>query len=162
MPDTTDTVRFTGSRGRVIALGVVCLAIAALGAAIVALSGDNVVNLLLGAAVVGLFGVGGGISVIGQLRDATVIRADAEGMRIARHGRVSWADVDRIETTPRGELGIRLRRPDSLWEKSRRGVTRETLRATRSASGGFDLTFTARELGTPAADAARTLRQRRP
>ncbi|WP_159501930.1 hypothetical protein [Microbacterium sp. 18062] len=162
MTDVPSTVRFVTPRGRLIVLGVLCLLAALLGVVIVLLNGENTVGLLLGVAAIGVFGVGGGTSVINQLRHATVLRADADGIRIAKVGTVPWADVDRIGTTPRGELGLRFRRTDALLANPRSGLDAATLRATRGVSGGYDLTFTARELGTPASDAARALRRRQP
>jgi hypothetical protein len=160
--DDTSTVRFVTPRGRLVVLGAVCLLATALGAVIMLLNQDNLIALVIGAAAVGIFGLGGAISLLGQLRHSTVLRADGNGIRIARLGTVPWADVDRIGTTPRGELGLRLRRPDAVLANPRSGTDAATLRATRATSGGYDLTFGARELGVPAADAARALRTRQP
>ncbi|MFT4212850.1 MAG: hypothetical protein QM626_13380 [Microbacterium sp.] len=150
-------VRFRPPRGRVVALLVACLLIAVLGVVIVALNLDNLVSLLIGAAAVGLFGIGGTFSLVGQLRTPT-LRADAEGLRIGRVGTAPWPDVERFGTTTRDELGVRFRRTDALLAKAPRATTRETtLRQTRAASG-YDMLFTRRELGAGPADAAAALR----
>ena len=162
MSDDQGPLRFVTPRGRLIVIAVVCLVIAALGVVIVLLNPDEVIPLLLGVAVIGVFGVGGGISVARQFFTATVLRADDTGIRIAKIGDVPWADIERIGTTSQGALGLRFRRLDALLANPRAGVDPVELRATRSVSGGYDLTFTARELGTPAADAAQALRARRP
>lgn len=129
-----------------------------MGVVIVLLNLENDISLLLGVAVVGIFGIGGGFSLIGQFRAATVLRADATGIRVTRVGDAPWSDVDRITTTPRGELGIRMRRTDALLAGPRSSETAESLRARRASSGGYDLTFTERELGEAPANAARDLR----
>jgi hypothetical protein len=153
-----DSLRFSPPRGRFIVLLIVCLVIGALGVVIIVLNLENLLNLLIGAAAAGLFGVGGSISVIGQLRTPT-LQADPHGLRVGRTGLAPWADVDRIGTTARGQLGIRLRRTDALLAGGGRGTTAESMRATRATSGGYDLVFTDRELGAPAADAASALRR---
>ena len=157
-----DTIRFVAPRGRLIALGVVCLAAAALGVVVVLLNGDNILALVAGAAAVGIFGIGGSISIIGQLRNSTTLRADADGIRVARVGSAPWADVDRIGTTPRGELGLRFRRTDALLATAASGTDAQSLRVTRGTSGGYDLVFTERDLGIAPAEAARKLRARQP
>lgn len=159
MASDSDTLRFVTPRGRLFVLASLCAVIAAMGVAIIALNVENTPSLLLGVAVVGVFGLGGGFSLIGQFRGATVLRADAEGIRVARMGQAPWADIDRIATTAKGELGIRMRRTDALLTGAHNSHTRESLRARRELSGGYDLTFTAHELGCPPADAARSLRQ---
>ncbi|MCX6502314.1 MAG: hypothetical protein NT132_07925 [Microbacterium sp.] len=153
-----DSIRFTPPRGRFIVLLVVCLLIGAMGVVIILLNVDNLMNLIIGAAAAGLFGVGGGISVIGQLRTPTLV-ADTRGLRVGRVGLAPWADVDRIGTTAQGRLGIRLRRTDALLAGGGRGTTADSLRQTRATQGGYDLVFTDRELGTPAKDAAAALRR---
>ena len=158
----TDTLRFVTPRGRLLVLAAVCAVITAMGAVIIALNIDNTPSLLLGVAVVGIFGLGGGFSLIGQFRNATVLRADADGIRVARMGAAPWADVDRIATAAKGELGIRMRRTEALLAGAHNSHTRESLRAQRERSGGYDLTFTAHDLGCPPADAARSLRALQP
>jgi hypothetical protein len=160
--DETPSIRFVTPRGRLVVLGAVCLLATAMGVVIVLLNPENLLALIAGAAAIGIFGLGGGISLIGQLRNSTVIRADDDGIRIARLGTVPWADVDRIGSTPRGELGLRLRRTDALLSNPRSGTDAATLRATRGVSGGYDLTFGARELGVSGAEAAHALRARQP
>ncbi|MFT4307703.1 MAG: hypothetical protein QM604_12515 [Microbacterium sp.] len=149
-------VRFRPPRGRVVALLIACLLIAVLGVVIVLLNLDDLVNLLIGAAAVGLFGIGGTFSLVGQLRTPT-LQADAEGLRIARVGTAPWNDVDRFGTTTRDELGVRFRRTDALLARAPRSTSRETLRQTRATSG-YDLLFTRRELGAEPAEAAAALR----
>jgi hypothetical protein len=143
-------------------LGVICLAAAGLGVAVVLLNGDNILALVAGAAAIGIFGIGGSISIIGQLRHSTILRADADGIRVARIGSAPWADVDRIGTTARGELGVRFRRTNALLSQAPARTNAESLRATRGTSGGYDLVFTERELGVTPAEAARKLRARQP
>ncbi|MEV7691734.1 hypothetical protein AB0N73_00180 [Microbacterium sp. NPDC089189] len=158
MSASAPSVRFVTPRGRLAVLAAVCAIISAMGVAVVVLDPENTLTVLLGVAVVGVFGLGGGASIVGQLRQSVILRADDEGIRIARIGSAPWADVDRIGTTPRGELGIRMRRTDALLANPRTRTTRESLRETRATSGGYDLTFTERELGTAPAEAARALR----
>ncbi len=152
------TVRLQPRRGRVVALLLACLAIGVLGVVIVILNidADSLVNLVVGAAAIGLFGIGGTFSLLGQLRTST-LRADSSGLRVGRIGTAPWADVDRIGTTTRGELGIRFRRTDTLLTRAPRTTTRESLRETRTTSG-YDLVFNARELGVSVSDAAAALR----
>ncbi len=151
-------LRYAPARGRFIALLVVCLLIGAMGVVIIVLNLDNVVNLVIGAAAAGLFGVGGTISVIGQLRTPTLV-ADGDGLRVGRAGRVPWQDVDRIGTTAKGALGIRLRRADALLASGGKDVTAEQLRETRAVNGGYDLVYTERELHASTKDAAASLRR---
>ncbi|KAA9135875.1 S-adenosylmethionine:tRNA ribosyltransferase-isomerase [Microbacterium caowuchunii] len=162
MSDDSTPLRFVTPRGRLIALAVVCLLVTVLGVLIVVLNPDQIIPLLLGVAVIGIFGLGGGISIVRQLIGSTVLRADADGVRLAGLGVVPWTDIDRIGTTPQGELGLRFRRPDALVTNPRSSIDPADMRATRSVSGGYDLTFSERELGTPPGDAARALRARRP
>lgn len=162
MSEDTSRIRFVTPRGRLIVLGVICLAAAALGVVVVLLNGDNILALVAGAAAIGIFGIGGSISIIGQLRHATILQADADGIRVARVGSAPWADVDRIGTTARGELGLRFRRTDALLSAAPSGTDAESLRVTRGTSGGYDLVFTERDLGVPPAEAARQLRTRQP
>lgn len=144
-------VRLRGGRGRLIALAAACVVVTAMGAAIVALNQDNIPILLLGVGVIGLFGVGGGISLVSQFRSTTV-RADRSGIRVAKTGLIPWSDVESIGTTRAGELGIRIRHPDRVHRD------RAQSRSARAAKGGFDLAFSARDLGTTAANAAQALR----
>ncbi|MBZ4486598.1 hypothetical protein LQ938_06540 [Microbacterium sp. cx-55] len=162
MSEDSSRIRFVTPRGRLFALGAVCLAAAVLGVFVVLLNGDNVLALIAGTAAIGIFGVGGGVSIINQLRHSTILRADADGIRVAKIGRAPWADIDRIGTTPQGELGVRFRRTDALLAGDPSGTDAESLRATRRTSGGYDLTFAERELGTTPAEAARKLRARQP
>ncbi len=144
-------LRLHAGRGRLIALAAACLVVTAMGAAIVALNQDNVPILLLGVGVIGLFGVGGGISLVAQFRSATV-RADRSGIRVAKTGLIPWSDVESIGTTRAGELGIRVRHPDRIHRD------RAESRSARAANGGFDLAFSARDLGTTAENASQALR----
>ena len=160
--DPQPSIRFVTPRGRLLVLAALCLAVAALGVVIVLLNLDNTVSLLIGVAAIGIFGIGGGVSIVNQLRTSTILRADADGIQITKMGTVPWADVDRLGATARGELGIRLRRPDALLNAARPTVTWESLRETRARSGGYDLVFAERDLGTPATDAARSLRALQP
>lgn len=144
-------VRLRGGRGRLIALAAACVVVTAMGAAIVALNQDNIPILLLGVGVIGLFGVGGGISLVSQFRSTTV-RADRSGIRVAKTGLIPWSDVESIGTTRAGELGIRIRHPDRVHRD------RAQSRSARAANGGFDLSFSAHDLGTTAANAAQALR----
>jgi len=152
-----DRLVYAPPRIRFIVLLVICLIIGLLGVVIILLNLENVVSLVIGFAAAGLFGVGGTISVIGQLRTPTLV-ADREGLRVGRDGRVPWADVDRIGTTAQGKLGIRLRRTDTFVGTGKHGDTAESLARTRAAEGGYDLVFTERELGAPTKDAASALR----
>ncbi|MDQ1128841.1 hypothetical protein [Microbacterium sp. SORGH_AS_0888] len=152
-----DSVRFRAPRGRIVVLLIACLLIGAMGVVIVLLNLDNLVSLLVGAAAIGLFGLGGGFSLVRQLR-ATTLRADADGLHVGRVGTAPWGDVDRIGTTARGELGVRLRRSDALLSDAPRDTNRETLRETRATSG-YDLVFSAHDLGTTPSEAAAALRR---
>ncbi|WP_460774099.1 hypothetical protein [Microbacterium sp. GXF7504] len=152
-----DRLVYAPPRSRFVVLLVICLLIGLLGVVIIVLNLDNVVSLVIGAAAAGLFGVGGTISVIGQLRTPT-IAADREGLRIGRGGRVPWSDLDRVGTTAQGKLGIRLRRADAFLASGKHGETTESLARTRTAEGGYDLVFTERELGAPAKEAAAAIR----
>jgi len=151
-----EPLRYSPPKGRLVVLLAVCLLAAALGAIVVILNLDDTVNLVIGVAAVGLFGIGGGVSIIGQLVTPTLVAA-GEGLRVGRAGTVAWSDVDRIGTTAQGKLGIRLTRADGLLV-GRRALTEEELRRTRAAEG-YDLVFTERELGASPKDAAAALRR---
>lgn len=160
--DPQPSVRFVTPRGRLVVLAALCLAVTAFGVVIVLLNLDNTPSLLIGVAAIGIFGIGGGVSIVNQLRTSTVLRADADGIHITALGTVPWSDVDRLGATAKGELGIRLRRPDALLNAPRSTMTRETLRENRARSGGYDVVFAERDLGTAATDAARSLRALQP
>lgn len=148
-------LRLRPGRGRLVALTVACVLVTGMGVAIVALNQDNVPILLLGLGVIGLFGLGGGISLVGQFRSAT-LRADRSGIRVAKTGLIPWEDIESIGTTRAGDLGIRLAHAGRVHRDPAEA------RAARAAHGGFDLAFSRRDLGTTAADAARLLRAMRP
>lgn len=150
-PREAAELRLRAGRGRLVTLAAACVVVTGMGAAIVALNTDNLPILLLGVGVIGLFGVGGGISLVTQFRSATV-RADGSGIRVASIGLIPWSEVETIGTTRAGELGIRVRRPDRIRRE------RAESRSVRAANGGFDLAFSARDLGMTAADASQALR----
>jgi len=161
--DSPDVLKFVSSRRNLIFLLVICVLFAAMGVVILALAPTKTLNLIVGVAAIGFFGVGGGYSLLRQWRRSTVLVADDEGIRITGAGRIPWADVDRIGVTSEG-LGIRLRRYDAFLATCPAGTehTATTLRAARTRNSGYDLLFVERLLGRSAGEAARDLQRRRP
>jgi hypothetical protein len=159
--DPTPPVSIVSPRGRLVILAVICLAIAALGVVVFLVAPTEVLNVVVGVGAVGFFGIGGGFSIVRLWRRSTILRADDAGIRIAGVGVVPWADVDRIGSTS-SHLGIRLRRYDAVTGVPRGEHTTESLRATRAASGGWDLTWAANVLDRSPAEAASALNARRP
>jgi hypothetical protein len=159
--DAREPVRIVSPRGRLIVLGVFCLVVAALGVVVVAVGPDQVLNIVVGVAAIGFFGIGGGFSVARMWVRSTILRATDDGIRIAGVGVVPWADIDRIGGTSLF-LGIRLRRYDAVASVPRTEHTPEAMRATRTASGGYDLTWPAGQLDRTPAEAASALNARRP
>jgi hypothetical protein len=157
---TAPPVRIVTPRGRLITLAVLCAIITVLGVIVYVVNPTEPLNIILGAAAVGVFGVGGGFSLIGQFRRSTLLRADEEGVRIEGRVWLPWKDIDRIGATP-SALGIRLRRYDSLIEAAPATYSAESLRATR-ADGGWDLVWDERLLDRPPREAAAALRARQP
>jgi len=161
--DSADVFKIVSPRRNLVFLLVICVLFTAMGVVILTLAPTKTLNLIVGIAAIGFFGVGGGVSLVGQWRRATVLVADDEGIRITGAGRMPWADVDRIGVTSTG-LGIRLRRYDAFLSSSpaRTEHTAATLRAARTQNSGYDLVFAERLLGRPAGEAARDLQRRRP
>ncbi|MFH8252415.1 hypothetical protein ACH3VR_18760 [Microbacterium sp. B2969] len=157
---TSAPLKIITPRGRLIALAVLCFIIAAMGVVVYLVNPTEPLNIIAGAAAFGVFGVGGGFSLVGQFRRSTLIRADGDGLRIEGRVTVPWSDVDRIGATP-SALGIRLRSYDSLTQAAPSVYTTESLRATRKDSG-WDLLYPEKLLGRPPREAAAALRARQP
>ncbi|MEU1973305.1 hypothetical protein ABZ477_16755 [Microbacterium sp. NPDC019599] len=153
-------LRIVTPRGRLIGLAVFCAVITAMGVVVWLVAPTETLNIIVGAAAVGLFGVGGGFSLVGQFRRSTLVQADDDGIRLEGRARVPWRDVDRIGATPTA-LGIRLRSYDALTQAAPGMHSAESLRATRSASG-WDLLYEERLLDRPPREAAAALRARQP
>jgi len=161
--DSPDVLKIVSPRRSLVFLLVVCVLFTAMGVVILALAPTKTLNLIVGVAAIGFFGVGGGYSLVRQWRRSTVLVADDEGIRVTGAGRIPWADVDRIGVTSEG-LGVRLRRYDAfLASTPARGEHSATsLRAARTRNSGYDLLFAERLLGRTAGEAARDLQRRRP
>jgi len=153
-------VRIVTPRGRLVTLAVICLIIAALGVIVYLVNPQEPLNIILGAAAVGVFGIGGGFSLVGQFRRSTLLTADAEGIRIEGRVTVPWSAIERIGTTQTA-VGIRLRDPKAVTDAAPGVYTVEDLKARRAATG-WDLTFDERLLGRPPREAAAALRARQP
>lgn len=160
MSTSAPPVRIVTPRGRLIALAIVCVVIAAMGVVVYLVNPQEPLNIIIGAAAVGVFGIGGGVSLVGQFRRSTLLSADDEGVRIEGRVTVPWAAIDRIGTAG-SALGIRLRDPRAVTDAARGLYTAESLRAAR-AETGWDLTFDERLLGRPAREAVAALRARQP
>lgn len=161
--DSADVLKIISPRRSLVFLAVICALFTAMGIVVLALAPTKTLNLIVGIAAIGFFGVGGGVSLIGQWRRSTLLTADDDGIRITGAGTIPWADVDRIGTNSTG-LGIRLRRYDTFLATApaKTEHTAATLRATRTAGAGYDLVFASRQLKQPAGEAARDLQRRRP
>jgi len=153
-------VRIVTPRGRLIALAIVCAVIAALGVTVYLVNPQEPLNIILAAAAVGVFGIGGGVSLVGQFRRSTLLEADDEGIRIERRVTVPWTAIDRIGTT-QNAVGIRLRDPKAVTDAAPNLYTVDGLKASRAATG-WDLTFEERLLGRPPREVAAALRARQP
>ncbi|QIG40843.1 hypothetical protein G5T42_16315 [Microbacterium sp. 4R-513] len=160
MSTSAPPLRIVTPRGRLIALAIVCAVIAALGVVVYLVNPQEPLNIILGAAAVGVFGVGGGISLVSQFRRSTLLTADEQGIRIEGRVTVPWSAIDRIGTTQTA-VGIRLRDPKAVADAAPGVYTLEGLKANRSATG-WDLTFEERLLGRPPREAAAALRARQP
>ncbi|MBU4465428.1 MAG: hypothetical protein KKH75_06240 [Actinobacteria bacterium] len=154
-------VTLISPRRRLIVLAVICGVFAVMGVVTVALSPETTLNLIVGVGAFGFFGVGGGIAFVSQWRRSTILRADDDGIRVTGIGWAPWDDIDRIGSTS-SMLGIRLRRYDTLLKGAPGVHTPTTLRATRAASGGWDLTWTSDLLDRTPQQAASDLLARRP
>lgn len=153
-------LRIVSPRRTLIVLGVVCGVFAAMGVVVLTLAPTHTLNLIVGIAAIGFFGVGGGYAVVTQLRKSLVLEADAAGIRIPRAGDIPWADVDRIGSDA-AQLGIRLRRYDALADAPTAEYGAAALRASRAQNGGWDLAWPTRLLDRPPAEAARELQRLR-
>jgi hypothetical protein len=141
-------------------LAIICAVIAALGVIVYIVNPTEPLNIILAAAAVGVFGIGGGVSLIGQFRRSTVLTADDDGVTIEGRARVPWSAIDRIGTAG-SDLGIRLRDPQALVDAAPGLHSIESLREHRSATN-WDLTFSERMLGRPPREVAAALRARQP
>nr|WP_279588548.1 STM3941 family protein [Microbacterium endophyticum] len=155
------SLRIITPRGKLVIIAVVCSLFAATGIVTVALSPETMLNLIVGVAAVGFFGVGGGISLISLWRRSLILEADAEGIRFSHRTLIEWKGVERVGTTST-QLGIRLRNPDALIAQDPRGFSREELRETRRSSGGWDLVFAENLLDRTPSDAAAAINAQRP
>ncbi|WP_345802383.1 hypothetical protein AAIB33_04605 [Microbacterium sp. AZCO] len=160
MSTSAPPVTIVSPRGRLIALAVVCFVIAAMGVVVYLVNPTEPLNIIAGAAAFGVFGVGGGFSLVGQFRRSTLLRADDEGLRIDNRVTVPWKDVDRISATPTA-LGIRFRSYDALTQAPHSTYTADAMRATRKETGS-DLLWHEKVLGRPPREAAAALRARQP
>jgi hypothetical protein len=153
-------VRIVTPRGRLVVLAVICLVIAVLGVIVYLVNPQEPLNIILGAAAVGVFGIGGGFSLVGQFRRSTLLAADQDGIRIEGRVSVPWSAVERIGTTQTA-VGIRLRDPKTVVDAAPGLYLLEDLKARRAATG-WDLTFEEPLLGRPPREAAAALRARQP
>ncbi|WP_243075172.1 hypothetical protein [Microbacterium sp. SS28] len=160
MSPSAPPVRIVTPRGRLIGLAVFCALVAAMGVVVYAVSPTTPLNIIVGAAAVGVCGVGGGFSLVGQFRRSTLLVADDDGVRIEGRVMVPWSAIDRFGAAG-SALGIRLRSYQALTDAAPKVYADDQLRATRAASG-WDLTWEERLLDRPAKDAAAALRTRRP
>ncbi|TDN93131.1 hypothetical protein [Microbacterium sp. BK668] len=158
MTSPVPPVRIVTPRGRLIALAVVCVVIAVLGVIVYLVNPQEPLNIILAGAAVGVFGIGGGVSLVGQFRRSTVLEADDEGIRIERKVSVPWSAIDRIGTTQTA-VGIRFRDPKAVTDAAPGVYTLDGLKANRAATG-WDLTFAERLLGRPPREVAAALRAR--
>jgi hypothetical protein len=163
VPDSADSVKIVSSRRNLVFLVVICVLFTVMGVVVLALAPTKTLNLIIGVAAIGFFGVGGGVSLIGQWRRSTLLVADDAGIRITGAGTIPWADVDRIGTGSTG-LGIRLRRYDAFLSTApaKTEHTAASLRASRTQNAGYDLVFAERLLDRSPGEAARDLQRRRP
>lgn len=160
MSEPRPTVTIVSPRGKLVVLAVICAVISAVGVVVIVVDPTEVVNIVVGVGVIGFFGIGGGFSIVSLWRRSAILRADDDGIRIAGTGLVPWGDIDRIGAT-KTHLGIRLRRYDAVIGVARE-KTPESLKATRAASGGWDLTWAANLLDRSPAEAAAALSGRHP
>jgi len=160
---SADALTIVSPRRSLVFLLVICVLFTAMGIVVLALAPTKTLNLIVGVAAIGFFGVGGTVSLVNQWRRSVVLIADDSGIRVTGVGRVPWTDVDRIGTTGTS-LGIRLRRYDALLASAPKKSehTPATMRATRSTNAGYDLVFAERLLDRSAGEAARDLQRRRP
>lgn len=163
MSDSPDALKIVSSRRNLIFLLVICVLFTAMGVVVLTLAPTKTLNLIVGIAAIGFFGVGGGVSLVGQWRRSTVLVADDSGIRITGAGRIPWADVDRVGVTSDG-LGIRLRRYDTFLASApaKTEHSAASLRAARTKNAGYDLVFAERLLDRSPGEAARDLQRRRP
>ncbi|KQR90500.1 hypothetical protein ASF93_09025 [Microbacterium sp. Leaf347] len=150
-----------GPRGRLVILAIACAIAAAMGIVIVLLNQQNLTALVVGVAAVGVFGVGGGYSLIGQWRRSRLLRVDDAGIRLGDGASLAWRDIDRVGVAGPA-LGIRLRSADAYLSQRPRGVTVESLQATRRTWNGFDIVLPERDLGMTATAASAAVRARKP
>lgn len=141
-------------------MAVLCAVFAIMGVLILLLAPTQTLNLIIGIAAVGFFGVGGGISVVTQWRRSRLLVADDDGVRVQGVGTAPWADIDRFGADAT-HLGLRMRRTAALLAEAPADVTPEALRATRSRTG-WDLTWPATLLDRTPREAAAALQARRP
>ncbi len=160
MPESAPALRIISPRRNRIILGVVCLGFTVMGAVVFATDPTATLNLIDGVAVVGFFGVGGGIAFVTQWRRSVLLRADDDGIRVTGAAVIPWRDVDRFGSTTT-QLGIRLRRYDAYLAVNR-GESAASMRAARKQNGGWDLAWPARLLDRTPAEAVRDLERRRP
>jgi hypothetical protein len=157
-----DSVTIISPRRKLVGLAVFCLLVTILGAVVFALGPTQTLNLIVGVAAVGFFGVGGGYALVSQWRKSVVLRADDDGIHLGGGRDIPWTDVDRIGSNA-STFGIRLRRYDSLASFPRSSdVTVETMRASRREPGGWDISWPARLLDRSPSEAARDVQRRRP
>jgi hypothetical protein len=160
MPDASSSLRIVSPRRNLIIIAVLCALFTAMGVVILLLGPTRTLNVVVGAAAIGLFGLGGGYAIFSQLRRSVLLTADEDGLRITGAGAVPWADVDRIGSTPTG-LGIRLRRYDAYLAGVRGAQSPAELRAARKANDGWDVLWPPRLLDRSPAEAARALERLR-
>ena len=148
-----------GPRGRLVILAIACaIAASSSAASRVSTVSESVMAVLL---VLYVFGVGGGYSLIGQWRRSRLLRVDDAGIRLGDGASLAWRDIDRGGVAGPA-LGIRLRSADAYLSQRPRGVTVESLQATRRTWNGFDIVFPERDLGMTATAASAAVRARKP
>jgi hypothetical protein len=162
MPDSATPLVLITPRRKLIILAAFSLLFAVMGIVVVVLAPTKTLNLIVGIAAFGFFGVGGGYALTRQWRRALILRADDSGIRIGRGPLVPWKDVDRVGSNS-SVFGIRLRRYDSVLSAGFAGIpSAEEMRANRKQPGGWDLVWPARVLDRSPGDAARDVLSRRP
>ncbi|HKT57925.1 MAG TPA: hypothetical protein VJR25_14265 [Microbacterium sp.] len=162
MPESAPALVVITPRGKLVFLAVVTALFAVMGIVVVVLAPTKTLNLIVGVAAIGFFGVGGGYAITKQWRRSLVLRADDTGIRVGHGPLVPWSDIDRVGSNS-AVFGIRLRRYDSLHSAGHAGVpSAAEMRANRKQPGGWDLVWPARVLDRFPGDAARDVLRRRP
>lgn len=85
MPESAPPLVVITPRRKLVLLAVVTALFAAMGVVVLVLAPTKTLNLIVGVAAIGFFGVGGGYAITKQWRRSLVLRADETGVRVG-HG----------------------------------------------------------------------------